>query len=198
MPANQSSGQPHQPDREDARWDLTKNSFGNPDQPSADEPRAIIISRDLSNDLSQSLNLCRKILSYAVDALQTQLPKLGEAYRSVAGSDRSGEEKVIDAQLAWDTKRDAILLANALSAVSSLQKLLHSDTVVADPFRRRVGETPIQSLLSTLKDLSEDPVFGTAGKQSPVNGLESIDISLKGIFSRHREELATLMSIPKG
>lgn len=198
MRANHSSGQPHQPDREDARWDLTKNSFGNPDQPSADEPRAIIISRDLSNDLSLSLNLCRKILSYAVDALQTQLPKLGEAYRSVAGSDRSGEEKAIDAQLAWDTKRDAILLANALSAVSSLQKLLHSDTVVADPFRRRVGETPIQSLLSTLKDLSEDPVFGTAGKQSPVNGLESIDISLKRIFSRHREELATLMSIPKG
>ena len=76
MPANHSSGEPHQPDRDDAGLDLTKKSFGNPDRPSADEPRAIIVSRDLRNDLSLSLKLCRKILSYAVDALQTQLPKL--------------------------------------------------------------------------------------------------------------------------
>ena len=199
MPANHSSGEPHQPDRDDAGCDLTKNSFGsNPDRPSTDEPRAIIVSRDLRDDLSLSLKLCRRILSYAVDALQTQLPKLDEAHRSLVGSDRSGEEKILDGQLAWDTKRDALLLANALSAVSTLQKLLHSDTVVADPSLRTVGESPIQQLLSTLKDLSEDPNFGTAGKQSLINGLESIDISLKEIFSRHRKELAALRSIPKG
>lgn len=198
MHTNHPSGEPNQPDGEDARWDLTKNSFGNPDRPSMDEPRAIIVSRDLRNDLSLSLKLCRKILSYAVVTLSTQLPKLDEALQSSVGSDRPGEEKDLDPQLTWDTKRDASLLANALSAVTTLEKLLHSDTVVVDPSQRSVGETPIQQLLSTLKDLSKDQNIGTAGQESPINKLESFDISLRGIFLRHEKELATLMSIPKG
>ncbi len=44
MPANHYSGEPHQPDRGDTRLDLTKNSFGNPDQPSTDYMRNLFAS----------------------------------------------------------------------------------------------------------------------------------------------------------
>ena len=198
MHTNDPHQEPHKPKGDDNRFNLANESFGNPDRPSMDEPRPIIVSRDLRNDLSLSLKLCRKTLSYAVLTLSTQLPKLDEALQSSVGSDRPGEEKDLNRLLTWKTERDALLLVNALSAVTTLEKLLHSDTVVVDPSQRSVGETPIQQLLSTLKDLSKDKNFGTVGQEYDINKLESFDISLSGIFLRHEKELATLMSIPKG
>jgi hypothetical protein len=116
--------------------------------------------------------------------------------QNTALSHNDDGRKCLDPNLSWNVIQDSKLLAKTVSAVENLQLILHDHSVVGDPARRNFGEVPIQFLLRNLEDLSKDQEFGNAGSERPVNQLESIDVSLKGIFSRHRDELAKLMTIP--
>lgn len=190
MPTNDPQQNPH---GSDDRWSPEKHSLGNPDRADPRDSQAISLSPHLHRDLSATLSFFTTLSDKLTAKLEAQLPRLRGELETTAPSAANTDKKIIDPDLTWNVIQDSSLLSKSLTVVETLQVLLHDTAVIRDSSRRKMGEVPIQLLISKLRDLSHEPPLDQAGCQSPVNNFEYVDVSLKGIFSRHKDELGKLL-----
>ena len=194
MPSNDPPPSAKNPRDGDDHWAPKNHSLRHPDRPDPTDSQSIALTRHLHRDLTATLSFFTTLSNALAAKIESQLPRLRDELKRTSATNPEVDRRIIDPDLSWNITQDSLLFSKSIAVVETLQLILHSDSVIRDPSRRTLGEVPIQLLLGKLENLSKDQKLEQLGSQSPVNSLEYVDVSLKGLFSRHKEELSKLMS----
>lgn len=151
----------------------------------------------ITPQLHADFTVCLSSLRVISGNLLRDLPQNLHPVRSMLA--RPPEQRELNRDESWKIS-DAIAgienFAAIAKAVNILETLLYSGRAIGDPFRRQLGQVPVQELVADLRTVANNCVIGGVGSSTQTPDGKKIDASLKTVFDRHAAELSHLEKNP--